>query len=295
MACWQDYNKVLSHKIASLEAKLPEALSQESNAWIRHSDTDPQSHPCFVPPHFPLLLIVVGTLITLIIFAHSLQFPYPLSSDTASIWNPTNYPSLDDVEEFIDFRPQKSDFDQCYNTVVVESTPESPITELHPELPSNFLLDLDKSISQPANVMILKKFDLVVMEWDEPSIDSPSNHLTPCMANPVPTPNEIPMKVFTFGSPAFQQQPMDVHHTPREWFDPEWVAANYGRLVKPGKGQAGIFTSPLTNKKVRLPLKVNSNSASIPIKKLLQNTTVVMPNLICHQISSIEHISETTI
>ncbi|KAJ9085013.1 hypothetical protein DSO57_1018297 [Entomophthora muscae] len=31
MACWQDVNKVLSHKIASLEAKLLKALSQEGN------------------------------------------------------------------------------------------------------------------------------------------------------------------------------------------------------------------------------------------------------------------------
>ncbi|KAJ9077423.1 hypothetical protein DSO57_1016877 [Entomophthora muscae] len=31
MSCWQDDNKVLSHKIASLEAKLLEFLSQEGN------------------------------------------------------------------------------------------------------------------------------------------------------------------------------------------------------------------------------------------------------------------------
>ncbi|KAJ9067250.1 hypothetical protein DSO57_1001361 [Entomophthora muscae] len=31
MACWQDENKVLSHKIASLEAKILKALSQETN------------------------------------------------------------------------------------------------------------------------------------------------------------------------------------------------------------------------------------------------------------------------
>ncbi|KAJ9085020.1 hypothetical protein DSO57_1018173 [Entomophthora muscae] len=104
---------------------------------------------------------------------------------------------------------------------------------------------------------------MVEMEWDEPSIDSPSNHLTLCMANSAPAPNQIPMEVSTLGSPAFQQQPMHVHHTPREWFDPEWVAANYGRLVKPGKSQAGIFTPPSTNKKVCLPSKVNSNSVGI--------------------------------
>ncbi|KAJ9049693.1 hypothetical protein DSO57_1021841 [Entomophthora muscae] len=59
------------------------------------------------------------------------------------MWNPTNYPSPDDVEEVIDFRPQKYDFDQCCNTVVVESAPKCPIAELHPELASNVLLDLD--------------------------------------------------------------------------------------------------------------------------------------------------------
>ncbi|KAJ9051506.1 hypothetical protein DSO57_1003858 [Entomophthora muscae] len=32
MACWRDDNKVLSHKIASLEAKLLKALSQEGNS-----------------------------------------------------------------------------------------------------------------------------------------------------------------------------------------------------------------------------------------------------------------------
>ncbi|KAJ9071866.1 hypothetical protein DSO57_1032958 [Entomophthora muscae] len=57
------------------------------------------------------------------------------------MWNPANYPSPDDIEEVIDFRPQKSDFDQHYNTVVVKSVPESPIAELHPELSFNVLLD----------------------------------------------------------------------------------------------------------------------------------------------------------
>ncbi|KAJ9063115.1 hypothetical protein DSO57_1003645 [Entomophthora muscae] len=114
------------------------------------------SPTCALSPHFPQLLIVVGTLITLVIFSHPLKFPHPLPAGTASMWNPATYLSPDDVEEFIDFRPQKSDFDQRYITVVVESVPESPIAELQPELPSNILHDLDELIGQPANIMIPK-------------------------------------------------------------------------------------------------------------------------------------------
>ncbi|KAJ9085019.1 hypothetical protein DSO57_1018172 [Entomophthora muscae] len=89
-------------------------------------------------PNSPLLLIVVRTLITLIIFAHPLQIPQP-----PSFWHS---------------QPQKYDFDHRYNTVVVKSTPEFPIAEFHPELPSNVLLDLNKLIGQPTNIMIPKIF-----------------------------------------------------------------------------------------------------------------------------------------
>ncbi|KAJ9080653.1 hypothetical protein DSO57_1022563 [Entomophthora muscae] len=70
---------------------------------------------------------------------------------------------------------------------------------------------------------------MVEIGWDEAPIDSPSNHLTPCVANPAPEPNPIPMEVPTLGFPAFQQQPMYVHHTSRKWFNLEWVAAKYER------------------------------------------------------------------